>query len=65
MGFAINISNVKKRHPPNMKTGQIDVLDKSFPPSPQRMKNRNILMWFKYVLTALHVNYMMLFDKDL
>ena len=32
MGFAINISNVQKRHSPNMKTGQIDVLDKSFPP---------------------------------
>ena len=49
-----------------MKTGQIDVLDISFPlPSPQRVKNRNILMWFKYELTALHVSCMMLFDKDL
>jgi hypothetical protein len=26
MGFAINISNVQKRHPPNMKTGNIDIL---------------------------------------
>jgi hypothetical protein len=35
------------------------------PPSPQRVKNINMFMRFKYVLTALHVNCMMLFDKDL
>jgi hypothetical protein len=42
MGFAINISNVQKRHPPNMKTGQIDVLDKSFPPPLPNMWKKEI-----------------------
>ena len=31
----------------------------------QGVENRNILLWFKYVLTALHVNCMILFDKVL
>lgn len=30
---------------------------------PKHMKNRTILVWFKDVLTALHVNCMILFDK--
>ena len=30
-----------------------------------RMHNRNILLWIKCVLTALHVNCMILFDKVL
>ena len=32
-------------------------------PTPQDVENRNILLWFKCVLTALHVNCMILFDK--
>ena len=31
----------------------------------QGVENRNILLWFKCVLTALHVNCMILFDKVL
>ena len=31
----------------------------------QGVENRNILLWFKYVLTALHVNCMILFDSPL
>ena len=34
-------------------------------PPPQGVENRNILLWFKCVLTALHVNCIILFDKDL
>ena len=34
-------------------------------PTPQGVENRNILLWFKCVLTALHVNRMILFDKVL
>ena len=34
-------------------------------PTPQGVENRNILLWFKYVLTALHVNCIILFDKVL
>ena len=34
-------------------------------PTPQGVENRNIIMWFKCVLTALHVNCMILFDKVL
>jgi hypothetical protein len=34
-------------------------------PTPQGVENRNILLWFKSVLTALHVNCMILFDKVL
>ena len=34
-------------------------------PTPQGVENRNILMWFKWVLTALHVSCMILFDKVL
>jgi hypothetical protein len=34
-------------------------------PTPQRVENINILLWFKCVLTALHVNCMILFDKVL
>jgi hypothetical protein len=34
-------------------------------PTPQGVENRNILQWFKCVLTALHVNCMILFDKIL
>ena len=34
-------------------------------PPPQGVENRNILLWFKCVLTALHVNCMILFDKVL
>jgi hypothetical protein len=41
-----------------------DAMETPSPP-PQRMKNRNILMCIKYVLTTLHVNCMILFDKDL
>jgi hypothetical protein len=32
-------------------------------PTPQRLENRNILLWFKCVLTALHV-YCMILLKD-
>ena len=32
-------------------------------PTPQDMENRNILLSFKCVLTALHVNCLILFDK--
>ena len=32
-------------------------------PTPQGVENRNILLWFKCVLTALHVNCMILFDN--
>ena len=32
---------------------------------PQGVENRNILLWFNCVLTALHVNCMILFDKVL
>jgi hypothetical protein len=31
----------------------------------QGVENRNILLWFKCVLTALHVNCIVLFDKVL
>jgi hypothetical protein len=34
-------------------------------PTPQGVENRNILLWFKCVLTALHVNCIILFDKVL
>ena len=34
-------------------------------PTSQGVENRNILLWFKCVLTALHVNCMILFDKVL
>ena len=34
-------------------------------PTPQGVQNRNILLWFKCVLTALHVNCIILFDKVL
>jgi hypothetical protein len=34
-------------------------------PTPHGVENRNILLWFKCVLTALHVNCMILFDKVL
>jgi hypothetical protein len=34
-------------------------------PTPQGVENRNILLLFKCVLTALHVNCMILFDKVL
>jgi hypothetical protein len=34
-------------------------------PTSQGMKNRNIHLWFKCVLIALHVNCMILFDKVL
>jgi hypothetical protein len=34
-------------------------------PTPQGSENRNIRLWFKCVLTALHVNCMILFDKVL
>ena len=34
-------------------------------PTPKGVENRNILLWFKCVLTALHVNCMILFDKVL
>jgi hypothetical protein len=34
-------------------------------PTPQGMENRNILLWFKCVLTALHVNCMILYDSVL
>jgi hypothetical protein len=34
-------------------------------PTPQGVVNRNILLWFKCVLTALHVNCIILFDKVL
>jgi hypothetical protein len=33
--------------------------------TPQGVENRNILLWFKCVLTALHVNCMIQFDKVL
>jgi hypothetical protein len=32
-------------------------------PTPPGVENRNILLWFKCVLTALHVSCMILFDK--
>ena len=50
---------------PKWKQERLMYLIKHPTPSPQRLKNRNSLIWFKYVLTALHVNCMMLFDKDL
>jgi len=31
----------------------------------QRVHNRNILLWFKCVLTAVHVKYMIIFNKGL
>jgi hypothetical protein len=34
-------------------------------PPPQGVENRNILLWFKCVLTALNVNCIILFDKVL
>jgi hypothetical protein len=34
-------------------------------PTPQGLENRNILLLFTCVLTALHVNCMILFDKVL
>jgi hypothetical protein len=34
-------------------------------PTPEGVENRNVLLWFKCVLTALHVNCMILFDKVL
>ena len=34
-------------------------------PTPQGVEKRNIIMWLKCVLTALHVNCMILFDKVL
>ena len=32
-------------------------------PTPQGVENRNMLLSFKYALTALHVNCMILLDK--
>jgi hypothetical protein len=34
-------------------------------PTPEGVENRNILLWFKCVFIALHVNCMILFDKVL
>jgi hypothetical protein len=34
-------------------------------PTPQGVENRNILLWFECVLTALHVNCMILFESNL
>ena len=34
-------------------------------PTPQGVEHRNIILWLKCVLTALHVNCMILFDKVL
>jgi hypothetical protein len=34
-------------------------------PTPQGVENRNIILWLKCVLTALHVNCIILFDKVL
>jgi hypothetical protein len=34
-------------------------------PTPQGGENRNVLLWIRCVLTALHVNCMILFDKVL
>ena len=34
-------------------------------PTPQGVENRNILLWFKCVVTALHVNCMILFENGL
>ena len=34
-------------------------------PTPQGVEHRNIFLWIKCVLTALHVNCMILFDKVL
>jgi hypothetical protein len=34
-------------------------------PTPQGVENKNIILWLKCVLTALHVNCMILFDKVL
>ena len=34
-------------------------------PTPQGVENRNIILWLKCVLTALHVDCMILFDKVL
>jgi hypothetical protein len=33
-------------------------------PPPQGVENRNIILWFKCVLTSLHVNCIILFDKE-
>jgi hypothetical protein len=40
-------------------------IDTSEAPTPQGVEHRNILLWFKCVLTALHINCMILFDKVL
>jgi hypothetical protein len=32
--------------------------------TPQGVENRNIILWFKCVLTALHVNCMILFEQE-
>ena len=32
-------------------------------PTPQGVENRNIILWLKCILTTLHVNCMILFDK--
>jgi hypothetical protein len=34
-------------------------------PTPQGVENRNMFLWFKCVLIALHVNCIILFDKVL
>ena len=34
-------------------------------PTPEGVENRNIILWLKCVLTVLHVNCMILFDKVL
>jgi hypothetical protein len=39
--------------------------DPNSDPTPQGVENRNIILWLKCVLTALHVNCMILFDKVL
>jgi hypothetical protein len=42
-------------------TAELQLLNSDL--TPQGVENRNILLWFKCVLTALHVNCMILFDK--
>ena len=34
-------------------------------PTPQRVNNRNIILWFKCILTAVDVNCMIIFNKGL
>jgi hypothetical protein len=51
----------------NLKTRGLQLIFRmhNSDPTPQGVENRNILLWFKCVLTALHVNCMILFDKVL